>query len=89
MEPSRPGLPLTLGGYLPHKKATALLRSADALLVLVGVEPADRHAPSGKLYEAIAAGPPVIAWEMSAASQLTTSDEGEIDIEASVKPPAV
>lgn len=56
------GLPLTLCGYLPHQKATALLRSADALLVLVGVELADRHAPSGKLYEAIAAGPPVIAW---------------------------
>ncbi|MFO0722395.1 MAG: glycosyltransferase [Myxococcota bacterium] len=56
------GLPIELRGYLPHREATALLRSADAILVIVGVEEADRHAPSGKLYEAIAAGPPVLAW---------------------------
>ncbi len=30
--------------------------------MLVGTEDADRHAASAKVYEAVAAGPPVVAW---------------------------
>lgn len=56
------GLPIEIRGYRPHREVISLLKSADLILVIVGVEAADRHAPSGKLYEAIAAGPPVIAW---------------------------
>jgi glycosyltransferase involved in cell wall biosynthesis len=53
---------IELRGVRPHTEAVALLRSADAIAVLVGTEDADRHAASAKVYEAVAAGPPVVAW---------------------------
>jgi hypothetical protein len=51
-----------LRGYLAHRASVALVKSADLILVLIGTDDADKHAPSGKLYEAVAAGPPVLAW---------------------------
>ncbi len=49
-------------GYSSHAESVALIKSAAAILVLISTEPTLRHATSAKLYEAIAAGPPVIAW---------------------------
>ncbi len=56
------GLHVDLLGYVPHRDAAALMLSADAILVLVGDEVADEQPVPGKLYEAVAAGPPVICW---------------------------
>ena len=55
-------IPTELRGYRPHAEVVALTRSADAVIVLVGDEVADEQPVPAKLYEAIAAGPPVVAW---------------------------
>ena len=55
-------IPVDVRGYRPHREVIALMRSADAFIVLVGDQHADKHAAPGKMYEAIAAGPPVICW---------------------------
>jgi glycosyltransferase involved in cell wall biosynthesis len=55
-------IPIELRGYRTHAEAIALIRSADVVLVMVGTLDSDRLAASAKVYEAVAAGPPVIAW---------------------------
>ena len=56
------GVQVDVRGYASHPATVALIKSAAVILVLISTDPALRHATSAKLYEAIAAGPPVVAW---------------------------
>ncbi len=57
---TRAAIRVDVRGYLSHRESMALVRSADAIVVLVGNQPEDDHALPAKLFEAIAMGPPVL-----------------------------
>lgn len=48
-------------GYRPHAEAVEILRSSDVLLMLLSSKPGLERAMSGKIYEYIAAGKPILA----------------------------
>jgi len=49
-----------LPGYLPHKKSIELLRSSSLLLLLVGVDAQSHSMITGKVYEYLASGVPIL-----------------------------
>jgi glycosyltransferase involved in cell wall biosynthesis len=61
-ELERAPIAVDVRGYLSHRDAIALLRSADAIVGLVGTDPEDDHALPAKLFEAAALGPPILCW---------------------------
>ena len=66
-----PGLPVRVTGYVEHRRAVAEMAAATALLLYV---PQDDLAPSGKLFEYLASGRPLLclASERNLASRLVT-----------------
>ncbi len=48
-------------GYLPHQESIAHLISADILLLVIGASPGSEFVVTGKIFEYLAAGKPVLA----------------------------
>ncbi len=48
-------------GYLPHKESIKLLRNSALLLLLVGTDAQSHSMVTGKVYEYLAAGVPILA----------------------------